>query len=207
MIPGPVFVRWFGVFFVVTVVGVFVWGLMVAGGVRRVASETDNAMRTVAWELLRWSAGHDGRFPRSETEFLDGMRRAVEPPPPPPPPKPGDAPAWPRDQKTALLGHRPALLPEALARVRVLWPPRPEVAPEVLPPEGKPTLPGTVVDVRSWLHAWVDEQRHRTPAQRGGAERGEFPRRVPHEPEERRGATPPAGGASAEAPPSAKLPQ
>lgn len=161
-IPGPVFVRWFGTFFVLLVIGVGIWGWTVAGGVRRVASETDNAMRTVAWELLRWSAGHEGRFPRSETEFLDGMRRAVEPPPPPPS-RPGDAAAWPRDQRTALLGHPPALLPEALMRVKVLWPPRPEVAPEILA-DGKPTLPGTIEDVRGWLHQWIDAQRGRAPA-------------------------------------------
>ena len=161
-IPGPVFVRWFGLFFVLVAVGVFIWGWMVAGGVRRMASETDNAMRTVAWEILRWSAGHDGRFPRSEGEFIDGMRNALAPPPPPPPSKPGDAAPWPADQKTALLGHPPALLPDALGRVKVLWPPRPDVAPEILA-DGKPSLPGTIEDVRGWLHAWVDAQRARLP--------------------------------------------
>ncbi|MBM4113555.1 MAG: hypothetical protein FJ253_09345 [Phycisphaerae bacterium] len=163
-IPGPVFVRWFGAFFVLLSIGTFLWGWMVAGGVKREAALTDNAMRTVAWELLRWSAGHDGAFPRSETEFLDGMRDAMEPPAPPPVSKPGGPTAWPPDAKTALLGRPPALLPEALARVRVDWPPRSDVAPDILA-DGKPTLTkATSEDVREWLRAWLDAQRLRPRA-------------------------------------------
>jgi len=155
-IPGPVFIRWFGTFFVLLSIGVLIGGFLVTGGVRRTASETDNAMRTIGWELLRWSAGHDGSFPLSETQFIDGMRFAVDPPLPPARAQPSDADAWPADARTALQGRTPANLPDALARITVQWPAKPNLAPELSATEGKPMLPGTANGVRGWLLAWVE---------------------------------------------------
>lgn len=159
-ISGRVFVAWFGTIFVLLCIGVLVGGFMVTGGVRRTASETDNAMRTLAWELLRWSTAHNGTFPTSETEFIDGLRLAVDPPAPPARDTPSDPELWPSDARTALQGRKLANIPEALERITVLWPQKPTLAPE-LSPGNKPMLPGTANAVRGWLTAWVDH--HRTP--------------------------------------------
>jgi len=160
-IPGPVFVRWFGTIFVLMAIGVIVGGYYITGGVRRTAAETDNAVRTVAWELLRWSTGHDGTFPTSETAFIDGLRHAADPPAPPAAATPGDADAWPADARTALQGRKPANIPDALARLKIEWPSKPELAPEI-GTDGKPTLPGTMSAVRGWLGAWVEQ--HQRPS-------------------------------------------
>lgn len=154
-IPGPVFVRWFGTFFVLLSIGVLVGGFWVTSGVRRTAFETDNAMRTLGWEMLRWSAGHDGKFPTSETEFIDGLRFSADPPAPPPRARPSDADLWPADARTALQGRKPANIPDVLMQVKVQWSPDAMVAPE-FSTESKPMLPGTADAVRGWLIAWVD---------------------------------------------------
>lgn len=158
-IPGPTFVKWFGTFFVVMAIAVFIGGYFVTGGVRRTAAETDNALRTIGWELLRWSAGHDGAMPTSETEFIDGLRHSADPPPPPVE-KPGDADLWPTDSKTALQGKKLANIPDALERIKVTWPSKPNLAPE-FSTEGKPLLPGTRKAVDEWLRAWIE---HHQPA-------------------------------------------
>ncbi|MBX3354392.1 MAG: hypothetical protein KF724_01685 [Phycisphaeraceae bacterium] len=157
-ISGRVFVYWFGSFFVLLCIATIVGGCLVTGGVRRTASETDNAMRTLGWELLRWSAGHGGLFPTSENEFLDGLRVAVDPEPAPAPASPADPEAWPSDQRTALQGRRLANLPDALTRITIEWPTKPNLAPE-LSAGGKPMLPGTANAVRGWLTAWVEHHR------------------------------------------------
>ncbi|MFO0895538.1 MAG: hypothetical protein U0574_11375 [Phycisphaerales bacterium] len=147
-IRGPVFLAWFGVFFVLVATGTLIFGFVLAGGVRKTAALTDNAVRTVAWNVLRYAAAHDGRFPTSESEFLEGSRNGVDPPP-------SATKAWPTDEKTALLGHHASPLPQALGEITVHWPVESWVAPEIQP-KGKPTLPGTLDAVRGWLHAWVD---------------------------------------------------
>lgn len=153
-IPGRVFMKWFGTFFVLLSIGVLVGGYYITGGVRRQAAETDTAVRFVAFELLRWSAAHDGRFPTSEAEFLAPPRLAADPPAPPPPPRTSDPALWPTDARTALQGKKPTSIEEALARVKVEWPPKSNLAPEISS-NGKATLPRTVTIVRDWLHAWL----------------------------------------------------
>ncbi len=142
--------------FVVSGIGVTIFGFQVVARVKATARQSDAALRTVAWSLIS-VADEDGTFPTDSdvlvTAVLGGDRG---------PEDPLDGPLstastdWPTTRQAAMADSASMPLGEALEIVEVAWPPTPDLPP-VLSVGGRPSglvADGPTIDsVNRWLRA------------------------------------------------------
>ena len=142
--------------FVLSGIGVTIFGFQVVARVKATARESDAALRTVAWSLIS-AADEDGAFPTDSDVFSAAMLDSDRGP---------DAPLdgslsadtsdWPTSRDAAMAESASMPLGEALEIVEVAWPPTPDLPP-VLSVGGRPSglvADGPTIDaVNRWLRA------------------------------------------------------
>lgn len=155
-----IFLRVFIAFFLVSLVGVGIWGWTVVQGVRTIAHRTDTQMRTLAWASLAYAAEF-GRFPLNAQElqaFGPGPESiAIAPEATDPAAAAG---AWPTSRAVALKEQPPADLAESMKTVLVTFG-TDAAMPPYLKPDGLPTMIGTNDEVNGWLASF--RKRFQTP--------------------------------------------
>lgn len=143
-------------FFVLSGIGVTIFGFQVVARVKATARESDAALRTVAWSLIS-AADAGGAFPTDSevlaTSVLAGERGPEDPLDGPLALETSD---WPTTRQAAMAEFTPMPLGEALEIVEVAWPPTPDLPP-VLSVGGRPSglvADGPTIDhVNRWIRA------------------------------------------------------
>ena len=145
-IPGlrtqRVFVLGFMIFFIGSLLGVFFFGNSVVSKAKSSASDTDVALKSLAWAVLV-SAAEEGRFP-VESSTLRSVDLAT------PLPEIFQGTELPRNLEEGLEGRNPMDVGAALEILTVEWPPD-GTLPPVLTTGGRPSGIGTLAVVNGWL--------------------------------------------------------
>jgi hypothetical protein len=137
-------IRTVAVVFVAVSLFVLFWGLWVVQGTRERAAESDAALRSMAWAILCYADRHEGAFPTGATALEQVDTSGTLP----------DGVGWPRTQAAALEG-KPGLSTQAAeALVDVVWPPRGDLPPVLVPRNGVSGF-GTLELVNSWLREYA----------------------------------------------------
>ena len=145
-VPGlrtqRVFVLGFMIFFIGSLLGVFFFGNSVVARAKSSASETDVALKSLAWAVLQ-RAAEDGRFPVKPSD-LEGVALS--------PALPGifEDEELPGSLDEVLVAGSAMTPGEAMDILVVEWPPD-GTLPPVLTTGGRPSGIGTLSEVNGWL--------------------------------------------------------